>query len=97
MSTGFRVALVVPSNWQAVTGSDMSGLNCNATTVGDAVRWLIDRHPELHKRLFAQDPDRVASWVNVFLDEQNIRDLDGLATVISCPGTITILHAVAGG
>ena len=97
MSAGFRVALVVPSNWQAVTGSDMSRLQCDATTVGQAVEWLIDKHPELRKRLFAHDGDRVASWVNVFLGEQNIRDVDGLATVITGPDTITILHAVAGG
>lgn len=97
MSAGFPVALLVPSNWQAVTGSDMSRLKCHATTVGDAVEWLIRRHPELRKRLFAHQADRVASWVNVYLDEHNIRDLDGLATAISGPGTVTILHAVAGG
>lgn len=97
MSAGFRVALLVPSNWQAVTGSDMSRLSCIAATVGDAVEWLLERHPELRKRVFAQRADRVASWVNVFLDAQNIRDLDGLSTVISSPATITILHAVAGG
>jgi molybdopterin converting factor small subunit len=93
----FPVALAVPDNWKTVVGCDLPQLQCEAGTVRDVLDWLTAAYPDLRKRLFAGNADRVACWVNVYLNEENIRDLDGLSTVISGSSTVTILHAVAGG
>ena len=66
---------------------------------GDTLAALIDdleaRHPGLRDRLVENDALR--RFVNVYLNDEDVRFLDGLKTPVSDGDSITILPAVAGG
>jgi molybdopterin converting factor small subunit len=53
-------------------------------------------HPGFSERLF-DDSGRLRRFVNVFLDEEDIRFLEGLDTVVPSGATLSIVPAVAGG
>ncbi len=66
-----------------------------ATSVRDALDALIALHPGLEARVV---PDgAVPAFLNVFVDGQDIRLLDGLETPIGGPSKVLLLPAVAGG
>ncbi|MET7305212.1 MoaD/ThiS family protein [Embleya sp. NPDC005575] len=91
------VRLSVPAAWRTLLpGVDTDALTCEATTVGDALTWLTRAHPALGERLLHEG--RIVAWTNVFIGEDNVRDLDGLRTPLPAAGaTLTILPAMAGG
>ncbi|MCE2526392.1 MAG: MoaD/ThiS family protein [Actinomycetia bacterium] len=65
-------------------------------TVGEAFADLGKRYPGLVRQLL--DPDgSVPVFVNVFLNDEDIRYLQGLNTPISAPSEIILLPSVAGG
>jgi len=92
-----ELQIIIPANWRAMIGSEPSKLECQASTVGAALDWLITTYPQLAVRLFSKNSREVASWVNVYLGEQNVRDIGGLHAAIDAPAVLTIIQAVAGG
>jgi sulfur-carrier protein len=70
-------------------------LEVDASTVADALRELVERFPSLRSRVF--DDGAVPPFMNVFVDGEDIRVLDGLDTAVSPGATILLLPAVAGG
>ena len=66
-----------------------------AGTVREALTALVSMHPALESRLLAGDG--VPSYLNIFLDGDDIRLLDGLDTAVSPASKILLLPAVAGG
>lgn len=66
-----------------------------AGTVREAITALVSLHPALESRLVAGDG--VPSYLNVFLDGDDIRLLGGLDAAVSPGSTILLLPAVAGG
>ncbi|WP_066369475.1 MoaD/ThiS family protein [Herbidospora mongoliensis] len=89
-------AIVIPSAWRTAAGIGDVRLTCAAETVGEAVTWLADTYPPLRQRVLAE-PDRLTSWVNVFVDGDDIRELDGLDTRLPADKEIIVLPALAGG
>ena len=65
-------------------------------TVGEVFRSLEGDYPKLAEQLTDPDGD-LPVFVNVFLDDEDIRYLEGLDTEIDRGSDITILPAVAGG
>lgn len=65
-------------------------------TVGEVFRSLGDDYPKLAEQLTDPNGD-LPVFVNVFLDDEDIRYLDGLETSVESGSDITILPAVAGG
>ncbi len=64
-------------------------------TLGALVADLDARHPGLGDRLL--DGSQLRRFVNVYLNDEDIRFLDGLDTAIADGDIVTILPAVAGG
>ena len=64
--------------------------------MGEAFSDLGKRYPALVRQLLNPDGS-VPVFVNVFLNDEDIRYLKGLDTPISQPSEITILPSVAGG
>ena len=66
---------------------------------GDTVRAVIDElvreHPGLESRLLADG--QVRGFVNVYVDDEDIRYLAGLDTPVPDGAEVAILPAVAGG
>ena len=66
---------------------------------GDTLAAVIDdleaRHPGLRDRLV--DDDGLRRFVNVYLNDEDVRFLDGLKTQVRDGDSVTVLPAVAGG
>ena len=66
------------------------------SNVGELLAELIDRHPHLSTHLF-DDQGQLLSFVNVFVNDENIRDLDGNETPVSDRDQVFLVPAMAGG
>jgi molybdopterin converting factor small subunit len=66
---------------------------------GDTVRELLDdlmaRFPSLRPQLV--EDDEIAPFVNVYVEGEDVRTLDGLDTPVEQGGTVILLPAMAGG
>ncbi|HVE80391.1 MAG TPA: MoaD/ThiS family protein [Gemmatimonadaceae bacterium] len=71
-------------------------LNEPCATVGDALAALGSRCPGVLDRIVDERGD-VRAHVNVFVGDESIRFLDGLATPLSGNSAVTIVAAVSGG
>jgi len=65
-------------------------------TVGEVVNGLIGKYPALEANL-VDDEGQVRKFVNVYLNDEDIRFLDQLATSVVDGDEVAILPAVAGG
>lgn len=65
-------------------------------TVGDVLRALDAAHPGFGERLF-DEQQGLRRFVNVFVDDEDIRFLDGLDTKVTDGAVVSIVPAVAGG
>jgi molybdopterin converting factor small subunit len=88
------VTVKLPTQLRAAAGGQSSA-QVEGGTVGEALEGLFGEHPELRDRLM-QDGD-LRRFVNVYLNDEDVRTLDGLATPVPAGGQLTILPAVAGG
>ncbi|MGE5408022.1 MAG: ubiquitin-like small modifier protein 1 [Syntrophothermus sp.] len=64
--------------------------------VGEVLRALTAAHPETASQLFGEDGE-LNRYVNVYLNDEDVRVLDGLETAVGEGDTIVILPAMAGG
>jgi molybdopterin synthase sulfur carrier subunit len=67
-----------------------------AATVGEAFATLEREHPALRRRL-TDEQGALRRHVNVYLGDDNIRDLDGLDTKLPDGCELLVLPSVAGG
>lgn len=70
-------------------------VNVHATTVGEALADLCKLHPAMEQRLF--DNGQLRRFVNIFINDEDIRYLDNLATPVKDGDDVAIIPAVAGG
>ena len=70
-------------------------VDVDATTVREALTTLVSLHPALESRLL--EGDGVPSYLNIFVNGDDIRLLGGLDTAVLPESTILLLPAVAGG
>ncbi len=66
------------------------------TNVGDTLRALVSEHPGTERQLFSPEGE-LNRYVNVYLNDEDVRVLDGLDTPLSDTDTVVILPAMAGG
>ncbi len=71
-------------------------VSADGSTVGDVLRNLADAHPETSEQLFGADGD-LNRYVNVYLNDEDVRVLDGLDTQVGDADSLVILPAMAGG
>jgi molybdopterin synthase sulfur carrier subunit len=64
--------------------------------VGEVLRALIAAHPDTSEQLFGEDSE-LNRYVNVYLNDEDVRVLDGLETAVKDGDTVVILPAMAGG
>jgi molybdopterin synthase sulfur carrier subunit len=65
-------------------------------TVGEALRAFADRHPATRDQLFSPEGE-LNRYVNIYLNDEDVRVLDGLDTAAGDSDTVVILPAMAGG
>jgi len=71
-------------------------LSADGSDVGEVLRGLADMHPDAASQIFGADGD-LNRYVNVYLNDEDVRVLDGLATPVGERDTLVILPAMAGG
>ena len=88
------VSVKIPTQLRAAAGGE-SEATVDGSTVGEVLDALYDRYGELRSRI-AEDGG-LRRFVNVYVDGEDIRFLDGLDTPVKDGDEVTILPAVAGG
>jgi molybdopterin converting factor small subunit len=68
----------------------------DGATVGDALKALAERYPATRDQLFSPEGE-LNRYVNVYLNDEDVRVLDGLDTAAGDSDTVVILPAMAGG
>jgi molybdopterin synthase sulfur carrier subunit len=71
-------------------------VGAEGSTVGEVLRALAAAHPQTEKQLFSPDGE-LNRYVNIYLNDEDVRVLEGLDTSISDADTVVILPAMAGG
>ncbi|MDX6707855.1 MAG: sulfur-carrier protein [Solirubrobacteraceae bacterium] len=71
-------------------------VDADGENVGEILRSLADQHPDTQSQLFA-DGGELNRYVNVYLNDEDVRVLDGLGTPVGEADVLVILPAMAGG
>jgi adenylyltransferase/sulfurtransferase len=68
----------------------------NASTVAEALSGLIGQHPDLRRHLYTED-GKLRAFVNVYLNDEDIRYLEREGTTVKEGDSISIVPSIAGG
>ena len=90
-----NVRILIPTPLRAYTGGE-NAVEVTAPTVGEALRRLVEHHPDLRRHLFGDD-GRLRSFVSVFVNEDDIRALQREDTRLGEKDVVSIVPSVAGG
>ncbi|HEX3982016.1 MAG TPA: ubiquitin-like small modifier protein 1 [Acidimicrobiales bacterium] len=89
------VKVRIPTQLRTLTGG-VGEVTVEGSTVGEALKALDAAHEGFAERIF-DDSGGLRRFVNVFLADEDVRFLDGLATPVPDGQTLSIVPAVAGG
>lgn len=89
------VTVRIPTTMRPLTGGDKQ-VSVEPGTLTDIVGALETAHPGLAERL-VDDDGGLRKFVNIFVDDDDVRYLDGLDTKVGDGLTVSIIPAVAGG
>ena len=85
----------IPTAMRPLTGG-ASTVDVEGETVGEVLAALTSAHPGVSDRLFDGD-GKLRRFVNIYVEEEDIRYADGLGTKVGPGQTVSLLPAVAGG
>jgi molybdopterin synthase sulfur carrier subunit len=71
-------------------------LDVPGVSIGDVLDGLVARFPALGEQLLTEDGE-LNRFVNVYLNGQDVRYLDGRATAVAAGDEVRLLPAMAGG
>ena len=89
------VQIHIPTPLRSYTDSHAS-VTVSGNTVGEALAALLNSYPRLQKHLY-DSKGRLRSFVNLYLGDEDIRQLDGLDTDLDDGDELTIVPSIAGG
>lgn len=89
------VHLQIPTPLRKHTGGQRD-LKLAGSTVGEVLQCLVETHPDISPRLFTEE-NRLNRFVNVYVNEEDIRFLENLQTPLREGDTLSLVLAVAGG
>jgi len=85
----------IPPVLRPSTGGERE-VSAEGSDVGEVLRALVSQHPETQGQLFGEDGS-LNRYVNVYLNDEDVRVLGGLETSVKDSDTLVILPAMAGG
>ncbi len=97
-STPDTIVVRIPGPLRALT--DGAGeVEAAGATVAGVLERLVEEHPGLRRHLLTDGVagTEVRDHVNVFVNDDDVRTLDGVATSVAAEDTITIVPSIAGG
>ncbi len=71
-------------------------VQASGSNVGEVLRALAQQHPATEAQLFSGD-GQLNRYVNVYLNDEDVRVLDGLDTTVRESDVLNVLPAMAGG
>ena len=89
------VTVRIPTQLRTLTGG-AGEVAVEGASVGEVLKALDAAHAGFADRLF-DEGGKLRRFVNVFLADEDVRFLDGLATPVAEGQTLSIVPAVAGG
>jgi molybdopterin converting factor small subunit len=89
------VKIIIPTPLRPYAGKQES-IELQATTVGEALAGLTSRFGDLKKHLYSDD-GRLRSFINVYVNDEDIRYLQKDQTSVREGDTISIVPSIAGG
>ena len=85
----------IPTILRTYTGGEKA-VDASGATLGALVDDLEANHPGIKERL-VEDSGELRRFVNVYVDDEDVRFAGGLQAPVKDSSTVTILPAVAGG
>ncbi len=73
-----------------------NSVDAKGASVGEVLNALTTNYADLRKQLYT-DEGRLRSYVNIYLNDEDIRYMDKEKTAVSDGDTITIVPSIAGG
>ena len=89
------VTVIIPTALRQHT-DDEDEFKLNARTVSDALKELVTAFPSLRRHLYSES-GRLRNFINIYLNEEDIRYKEGEGTLLKDGDTLMIVPAVAGG
>ena len=89
------VTVTIPTPLRSFTGG-RDAVELQGGTVGEVLDGLLSAHGGL-KRHLVQDDGRLRNFVNLYLNDTDIRQLDSTATPVREGDVLTIVPSIAGG
>ena len=90
-----NVRILIPTPLRQYAGNQ-NAVQVEAESVREALDDLVERHDQLRRHLFAED-GRLRNFVNVYVNEEDIRYLAADGTSLKAGDTISIVPSIAGG
>jgi molybdopterin converting factor small subunit len=84
----------IPPVLRETVGGDRT-LTASGTTVAEVLDDLFERYPALRDRV--SQSGELSSYVNVYVNDRDVRSRDGLHTAVGPDDTVILLPAMAGG
>jgi molybdopterin/thiamine biosynthesis adenylyltransferase/rhodanese-related sulfurtransferase/molybdopterin converting factor small subunit len=89
------VQILIPTALRQFAGGGAE-LQVEASTAGEAIERLVGEHAELRRHLY-NERGELRNFVNVYVNDEDIRHAARLATPVKDGDTISIVPAIAGG
>lgn len=87
--------ILVPTPLRQYAGKQ-AAIDVQAATVGEALNLLTSTYPDLRKHLYS-DEGKLRSFVNLYLNDDDIRYLQQDQTAVKEGDTLSIVPSIAGG
>jgi adenylyltransferase/sulfurtransferase len=87
--------ILIPTPLRQYAGKQDT-IELSGSTVGEVLTALTTQHTDLRKHLF-NDEGKLRSFVNVYLNDEDIRYLEKDKTAVKEGDTLSIVPSIAGG
>lgn len=85
----------IPSPLRSYTNG-LGKLELQGNTVSEVLSSLVQAYPQIRGHIY-DDANNLRPFVNIYLGEENIREMDGLDTRLQPDDTLLIIPSIAGG
>jgi len=89
------ITISIPTALRPQAG-DQDSITATGSSIREALSSMTSQYPDLGKRLFNGE-DQINRFINVYLNDEDIRFLENLDTAVKPGDEISIIPAIAGG
>ncbi len=89
------VQILIPTPLRQFT-NNLESIAVDGASVGEALKNLCVKYAALQKHLYSDD-GKLRNFVNVYLNDEDIRYLQKESTPVSAKDVVSIIPSIAGG